>query len=238
MKNKNSKIELLRWVIDFINCDIDKLTKADLAKLFIELLEKLNFEKKLPQIDGVGKDLMKEFTVKVLGGEKSLTEIREVLGAKKISLNDDSPLWPPLRGFAKKNQKIIRDVFEKIYEAKSFSEITKRDQDRKYLTLFKFNANFIVYAGHNVLWVGTDRIFRALEYEIAELIYSCAPDLGFELRSLNNLKKCQVPDCQKYFWQVHKKEKNYCSNKCAWRAYSKFKRDEEKKDRAKRKKND
>jgi hypothetical protein len=34
--------------------------------------------------------------------------------------------------------------------------------------------------------------------------------------SLNDIKKCEREDCGRYFLKATKKEKRYCSNKCAW----------------------
>ena len=34
--------------------------------------------------------------------------------------------------------------------------------------------------------------------------------------SLNHIRKCEREDCGKYFLKATKKEKRYCSNKCAW----------------------
>jgi len=97
---------------------------------------------------------------------------------------------------------------------------------------FRFKATFILQGRGGRFIVGSDYFFNALEYEVADLIFRCSPEIGphIKYRSLANFKKCQLPTCQKYLWQVHKKEKNYCSNKCAWRAYAAFRRAEKKKD--------
>ena len=56
------------------------------------------------------------------------------------------------------------------------------------------------------------------------MIAECSPETIAPFINLKNIK-CHAPNCKNFFWQAHKKEKNYCSNKCAWRAYSAAKRE-------------
>jgi hypothetical protein len=45
---------------------------------------------------------------------------------------------------------------------------------------------------------------------VAEFVNSLKPF------SLTDIRRCERKDCGKYFLKATKKEKRYCSNKCAW----------------------
>jgi len=97
--------------------------------------------------------------------------------------------------------------------------------------VMEFKGERYVTAGDNRIHVFSGRGWPSLMFEIAKLIHDCSPvveEKGEKYRSLKNLKKCIAPGCNNFFWQAHKKEKNYCSNKCAMRAYVKAKREAEK----------
>jgi hypothetical protein len=226
VKKSNPELQRLLWLIDFINLDIDRLSKGDFQKLLIEMGENLR-----PRIDIPG----------LWGGK-----IRALLEQALVSswLKDANLSLPErLRDrfdsstliiFVKEAQRRVKTVFDKIYEMKDYSGGDKEGENFSYIRVLEFNEKFQVTVGHGKIEVGPEEFAKGLEHEVAELLYRCsAPektgytDTGFH--DLSNLKRCQaplgratdeeIPRCGKYFWQVYNKmEKNYCSPTCAWRA--------------------
>jgi len=243
MKKANPEMQRLLWIIDFVNQDIDNMPRADFVKLFIEMEERLKprMEQKLIGWKEIDLALVKSVVLGRLKGDLPPGSEKQLWGekTKPIDLDDESFL-SLLRNRAKEIQKIVKNVFDKIYDMKTFSEVDKRDKPPICENIFLFKATFSVEGGHGLIHVGPERFKQALEYEISDLIYRCSPveqtQYGSLFHRLDNFKKCKNSGCQRYFWQVHKKEKNYCSNQCAWVAYSRFRREEEKKDRAKKRK--
>jgi hypothetical protein len=92
-----------------------------------------------------------------------------------------------------------------------------------------------VSVGHGEISIHESISPRDLEFEFAKLLYATSPKKDNLTASLDHVSRCQLEGCNNFLVKVHKKEKIYCSNKCAWRAYSKFRREEEKKDRLRRK---
>ena len=255
MKKSNSERLRLLWMIDFVNLDTDLLASGDFVKILFEIKENLPWESPFVFLGGakeagallqkqrerleklyprdVAEKYEKEFQERIntSHGNESPKERAHLKTHFEDFLPGDTLFW---RNKVKLLHARIKALFDRIFEEKE-----KRDLDYA-VAILGFKATFSVHVYQGDIWAGHYSTKYALEYEIAELIYRCSSPgkistLGVE-HSLQNFKKCQNLGCQKYFWQVHKKEKNYCSNQCAWRAYSKFRRDEEKKDRAKRRK--
>jgi hypothetical protein len=206
-------LDRLLWIINFINEDIVKLKKANFIKLLIEMREyvpglpiRLQLHQKVP--DEIA------FTYYFIEDTPRMRDV--ILGI----------------------QKQIKNVFDELFKRKNkFIEKTTME----FEDIFNWTSEISLAVGQGNIWL-MHEMDKFLEYEIAKLIVNCSPyssiydkvetvDLPEDsiIRSLKNLKKCGAPGCEKYFWQAFKKEKNFCSNKCAWRAYSKEKRSKEKK---------
>jgi hypothetical protein len=237
IKERSEKQRLI-WIIDFINLNIDELATGDFLKLLAEMQGKL---RNLPFfiLPSRPKDRKEEFhQLRNIGpGGIILSKAIEKLGRPvDFYYYEDTT---DMRALMKSIQLRLRSFLELIYEAKD------RSVDDPLEFLFKTNFGLRV-AGESISLL-PPKSKDDLEYELAQLIFRCSPTsekagqgFGDFVHSIKILKKCQAPKrnalCGNFFLQVHKKEKNYCSNQCAWRAYSKFVRDEEKKARAKQKK--
>jgi len=255
MKKSNPRLRRLLWLLDFINLEIDTMAGGDIVKLLFEMRENyydlLPFSELIPK-NPIDEEVLRDIRISELQKIYSDEEVRRVeedyekrrqAAIEKMSpeeeayehkggsrLPSDKPFW---RKEVKSVQKRIRDFIEKIFEAKD-KDLGDADSE----DLLDFPGKFFAtvdkggqfYVGYSSIGSKHD-----LEYEIAQLIYDCSPPGGLEFfggpHSLQNLKKCQALRCQKFFWQIHKKDKNYCSNKCAWRAYADYVR----KDKAKQK---
>jgi hypothetical protein len=233
MNKEKGKKQKLIWIIDFINLDIDELGTGDFLKLLAEITGKLrNLPFFILPSRPESREELSDQLHKVGPGGIIVDKIVEKRGLEnELLFYEDTP---KIRELIKSIQGRLRNFLEEIYKAKD------KPWDN-FLHIFQNHFNVMVGNGGITVFQVPGPF--ALEYELAQLIFDCSPpsDKAIEgfaelVRSLKVLKRCQAPACTKFFWQAHKKEKNFCSNKCAWRAYSKFKRDEEKKDRAKRRK--
>lgn len=124
----------------------------------------------------------------------------------------NTPEW---RNMIKGKQERLRSFLERLLEAKESSSV---------ITLLKHNVYHEVYVSNGGIKIKPIGRGGELEYEFAELIYECSPSERMEFRSLDYIRRCQARGCKNFFVQLHKIDKNYCSNKCAWRAYSESKR--------------
>lgn len=123
-----------------------------------------------------------------------------------------------------KIQKKLKIFLEKVFEAKnSFKKLS-------ILIHFPYPKEVIVQDGKMGIQLQKCSSHQ-LEFELAELLYECSPEQELNgWRSLKYIKRCGAPKgrggekCNNFFLQLHKKEKNYCSTKCAWRAYIRIKR--------------
>ena len=190
----------LFWIIDFLNKDIDGLGSGDFLKVAAEIGNNFNTLYLLP------------FGRKFDEGVDSFFDFPDVPPL-------DTPEW---RGSIKEKQQRLRIFLANLIKA--------RDNifDSKVVVL-KHNVTHMVdvTAGKLMAWPSPGD--NDLEYEFACLIYDCSPDRVKAYRNLDYIKRCQVPDCQNFFLQFYKKKKQYCSNQCAWRAYSADRRAKEKK---------
>lgn len=189
-------LDNLLWVLNFINQDIDKMKTGDFLKISSE---------------------MEEIFLRPCGINLWKDEKPE----KKLKTNEGFIDNSETRGIVKDTQKIIKEVVEWLYTPKPKSEVLRYPVE---YFVQRFDGDLLVFKRD--LEGSTNKVLPAI---VAELFYKCSSvsqenDFGFH-RSLKNLKKCQAPECNNFFWQAHKKEKNYCSNKCAMRAYVKAKRE-------------
>jgi hypothetical protein len=237
MNTERSEKQRLVWIIDFINLNIDELTTGDFLKILAEIQGKLKYlpffflPSRTDNKDQVSKQISEQLQ-KVKPGAILVGRIIENMQIKKNLLYYEDT--PEMRELIKSIQSRLRKFLEEIYKPKD-KPMNK--------SLLSFQNLFVVIVGDGGITLSQVGSEYNLEYELAQLIFTCSPPLAEKVipfselvHSLAILKRCQAPGCDKFFLQIHKKEKNYCSNKCAWRAYSKFVRDEEKKDRLKQKK--
>jgi len=54
---------------------------------------------------------------------------------------------------------------------------------------------------------GDDGVLARFRYEVVEILKPI---------NLLDIRRCEREDCSSYFYKATKKEKRYCSNKCAW----------------------
>jgi hypothetical protein len=204
----------LAFLIDFINQDIESRSKGDLLKMISDIIDL-----------GMGYD---SYLVDSFVDGKGVLPL-EVLPETRDKLKE---LQNRLRGFlakilATKNRKLgLRDPGYKL----SFDT-------RKFISAF----------GGRLVVGFEGRGEYDIEFDFAQLIYDCflteekgwfhedALDEDFSA-SLDNIRQCRAPGCNNYFLRLYKKEKFYCSNKCAWRAHSNLKRAESKKGLGKKEK--
>jgi hypothetical protein len=131
---------------------------------------------------------------------------------------------------AKENSKNVRVTDNKIFKKRGKMILDNKEctygQGPLFKKILEENRKVSVMIGDGGILVDMMPGEHALEFELADLLYETLPPQKNGIyASLDNIKRCQFPKCHKFFLQVHKKEKKYCSNKCAWRAYSKKRRD-------------
>ncbi len=219
MAKKKTDKKRLTWIINFMNQNFDDLTPGEFAKLAIEAGENMNHLFSLSLVQ------------KIVEDDPSFKELSEQIlqARKKIFPNISHP--GDLRSQFKEEQKGLREFLNKLLDAEktsnSYAELLEYDPPPKFVNSMKGKIYLVPGNGGK----------NGLEYELAELIFNCSPDqktravLG---SSFDYIKRCQREGCPNFVIQLHKKEKTYCSNKCAWRVYSALRRQEEKKPKGKR----
>jgi hypothetical protein len=214
MDKTKSKLTRLLWILDFINQDIDLLSSGDFLKYLAEI--KANIHKFPFYLDS--------------GSREDYYRGRK--GRKTAGLFVEDT--PSMRELIKKEVHTrLKNFLEEIYKAKSNYKLYK-DGQRSPRIILSNTIERHISAGYGEFSIYYTRGKCDLEEELAILIHDCTEPVQkqhnskSEEHSLENLKKCQAPGCHNFFWQAHKKEKNYCSTKCAWRVYAKAKRDLEK----------
>jgi hypothetical protein len=213
MNKIKNKLARLVWIIDFINQDIDALSSGDFLKYLAEINDNVH---NMPfYLDpGRREDFYRHRKGRKTGG----------------LFVEDTPL---MRETLKERvHGRLKTFLEELYKAKSNYKLYK-DGIRAPRVILSNMIERDISAGYGEFSIYSIAGEYNLEEELAVLIYDCTepvlvPHGPMDQHSLENLKKCQAPGCNNFFWQAHKKEKNYCSNKCAWRVYAKAKRDLEK----------
>lgn len=222
-------IDKLLWILNFINQDIDSFKTGDFLKNLAEISYNIH---RLPffMFPGSREDFLKlksrENFLKLKKGKEPLYEE----GIARFV--EDTPM---MRDALKNIHTRLKSFLEILYDAKNKYEKHTLDGVDALVThaVLSYKVNHTIRAGHGMLYLSGDVNKYDLEEELAELLYSCSEPAQTpfgESRGhiLEKLKKCRAPGCNNFFWEAHKKEKNYCSNKCAMRAYVKAKRDMEK----------
>lgn len=216
MKNPRSEKQRLAWIINFINQNIESLSEGDFSKLVTEIGENIKSLWRIPfnrALDRAKRET-RMYSIDISDHTK-----REIFPSLRS---------PDLQSKVKEEQQRLRIFLEKILEAKGSS---------KDITLLSYDIPEKVEVLRDKIGIVRSVPEKPTEFELAELIYECSPEKGERGRwgSLNYIKRCQAPKgrkgekCQNFFLQLHKTEKNYCSTKCAWRAFSASRRQRGKK---------
>jgi hypothetical protein len=211
MVKTKSKLARLLWIIDFINQDIDALPTGDFLKYLAEIKANIH-HMPFSLTPGSREDFYRHLKGRKTGGcfVEDTPEMREILKERVHTR--------------------LKNFLEELYKTKSNYKIYKGGQ-RLPRVFFTNTIQHEISAGYGEFSIFSIAGKFDLEEEFARLIYDCTEpvqkehDPDPEEHNLANLKKCQAPGCDNFFWQAHKKEKNYCSTKCAWRVYAKAKRD-------------
>jgi hypothetical protein len=210
-KSKNELARLL-WILDFINQDIETLGSGDFLKYLAEITNNLQ---NIPFYLNPGS--REDF-------------YRHKKGKKTANFFVEDTIL--MREKLKEVHTRVKIFLEELYKTKNIHKPFK-DGIPYHRDILSNMVERFVTAGSGEFLVGSMAGKYNLEEGFAELIYDCTEPIKkpyglSDYHDLGNLKKCQAVGCNNFFWQAHKKEKNYCSTKCAWRVYSKSKRDLEK----------
>jgi hypothetical protein len=152
--------------------------------------------------------------------------------------------WPEKREQAIKSQKLIRDCLGRVLTVAKqpkkhmitpiFSESEFPDPDEEDLgrmgtalediilsetqsrPISKWAGDYVAYALEAEMKVLADgeKVLVAIGKPEVKLLLEFLSSLS--QISLNLLQTCQREDCSNYFYKATKKEKRYCSNRCAW----------------------
>lgn len=211
---RKTDVERLKWVLDFAYLDLSSIGKWDLMKLWEEYLENIINPMFNTDEEALG------YTIPFDDDGNSLNY---TIGESDELTNEEKKIvFRLLTEF--QNETI--NTLKKIYDNK----------DQKEATLIYRREHSNIYS----VWVGGNQISleerhidkkEPFSIELVELIIRTSPN-G---KSLDHIRRCKAEGCNKYFLKEHKRDKNYCSNKCTWRAYSKARRGEGKKTEAKAK---
>ena len=208
----------LACLIDFINQDIDSFSKGDLLKIFADI-----------------SDLGMGYEFYIVSG---------TVHGKAFPTPAD---LPEAKINLKKLQNRLRAFLEKILATKN-----KRlgSKDSSFKLTFETPRKFILVDNGSLTLGFEGRGEYDVEFDFAQLIYDSFAKKdpwrseGFisedifdaeVVAKLADIRQCHAPDCKNYFLRLYKKEKYYCSNKCAWRVYSNSRRAGSKKILSKRK---
>ncbi len=186
----------LACLINLINMDIANLNRGDLLKVISDLTELgMGYEYRL--FSGISNG-------------KAVLDLRELPDAKK------------------KLQEIhnrLKSFLEKILSTKN-RRIGSKDSRFE----ISFQTKKSIGSSSGSLIVSEEAGRYDLEFDFAKLILECFPWHKNEFGnpepciSLDDIRQCAAPGCNKYFLRLYKKEKAFCSNKCAWRVYSALRR--------------
>jgi hypothetical protein len=178
----------MKWLLDFLNADIDSLNPVECLKLFLDFWVFMEGSSP-PRIgyaetafkQGRSKDKERKF---LNAGQDLLRGVfqRILVAAKQIDPIPDSEGFGQLQRF---------DTYPIYYNV-----LVTRDR------VFK----------HRALYVADEKIMKFLENK--ELITDALIDVLSPF-PLSRIKTCQKPDCRKYFYQKTTKSKgDFCSPKC------------------------
>jgi len=205
-KKPESPKRKLQWYLDFINSTIDGFTNTELFDLWGKLRENIYGRLgvfAIPDSEMVKwedrKKQAKEFQALLK------TSLQKILNAYDVAKKKVIPFSGPFD--------IAEDLgVEEIAPLLKLTSTFGLQKKPLPKALEKYTP--IVYPLEMRVMVSGERIFLHFAKPEEKLLMEFVAVLGqFDL---NLIQKCQRPDCRGYFLKGTKKEKRYCSNKCAW----------------------
>jgi len=138
-----------------------------------------------------------------------------LLGSPEIPWGDSEEMRQDIKEYqrhAKENLEVILCLAKGERAFLSLEEVCKLDWNDPN-TLQKLGISETMEMSLRVV-VEEDRVGLAPTDDRDALTYALIEALN--PFSLNDIRKCEREDCGRYFLKATKKEKHYCSNKCAW----------------------
>lgn len=113
----------------------------------------------------------------------------------RMPMVDTSILRQELKGYQQHLKKLLKSILDALKSTKL----------RKTIIRLEMPFSIAISEDRIALFAGKTRDALTAEFVNALKHFS-----------LNDIKKCERRDCGRYFLKATKKEKRYCSNKCAW----------------------
>jgi hypothetical protein len=181
----------LRWFLNFVNLDVDKLSDKDLIVWWMDIRERAFGEQ--------GSLFVTDRSL--LEYERRKAQIKEI-------------------------QNLLRNLLHQILNPVKISKILNKPLRRITLDIEKPGKSILGEKGSGRRMPVLTHSFEIELQRTGEkvsLIFSKLEDkLVFDFVNaltqfpLNLVQRCQREDCGGYFLKGTKKEKRFCSNKCAW----------------------
>ena len=176
----------LMWFLDFLTIDIDNLPRGDFFKLLVD----------------IGSTFYHMFLVHAENGKFPFADT------------------PNMRKEVKESQEHLKKILDSLLGAETgphalfvmgsvegWGEPSEIRQDLRGTVISTVTIEEkIVKVKDKVFMIPGSTKDTMLTYFILSLA-------DF---SLDDIKRCMREDCGKYFLKAHKKEKRYCSDRCAW----------------------
>lgn len=123
---------------------------------------------------------------------------------------------PEEREKAQKTQKLLKDVLEGIFACKAKRAPAKENESPLDAAI---RSKRMHYGGEypirmKMFITVSERATIEPSDDKHKVLLRFMDDLS--KFSIDAIKKCERRDCQKYFFKATKKEKRYCSDRCAW----------------------
>ncbi|MGD0916944.1 MAG: hypothetical protein ABSB22_10845 [Thermodesulfobacteriota bacterium] len=206
----------LRWFLDLINADIDSqtITISEIIRYWEQIREiaygslglwaisdrdLMKWKEKRDELKKI-QCLLRDFLQKVLSGSKKPKKImiRPLYG---VTENMERALEKPEEPGISEVEPALTSI---IYSKTKGQPLSTFAED--YIA-FTFKPEIAILVGREKVAMIYSRIEEKLLSEFVSVLSQF---------SLNSVRKCQREDCGAYFLRATKKEKRYCSNKCAW----------------------
>ena len=181
----------LRWFLNFINLNLEKISDKDLFGLWVDIRERVYGEQ--------GSLLIPDQSL--LEWEKRRVQVKEIQKSLGDLLHN---ILHPVVTSPILNKPLRRITLDVEKPSKSISDEKSSGRRPPILTHpFKIEVQRI---GDKV-----SLIFSKLE---DKLVFDFVTALTYF--PINLVQKCQREDCRGYFLKGTKKEKRFCSKRCAW----------------------